>query len=157
MNLSTEELKALNRKDDTIARTAEPTVMVTERNWSALLNLVSRLWQRQEVTEKLLNELMTYADAKTLLNTIEENTQRQVTLLQTEARSFSSQAGRMSENFSSDVERVITNTERSQERITKEALKWLRRMAIAAIASTALLTVLFGWVVLRKILPTLLP
>ena len=84
MNLSTEELKALNRKDESTALSAVPVVTVTEKNWKALLSLVSRLWERQEVTEELLRELMTYSDAENLLSAIDESSQEQLSRLQSE-------------------------------------------------------------------------
>ena len=135
MNLSTEELKALNRKDESTALSAVPVVTVTEKNWKALLSLVSRLWERQEVTEELLRELMTTEDAEDLLTAIDEGSQEQLSRLQSEIEEFAKQAGNMNESFSRSTNSLVLKSENSisaaqhlaEEKIShigKAVLRW---------------------------------
>ena len=153
MNLSTEELKALNRKDESTALSAVPVVTVTEKNWKALLNLVSRLWERQEVTEELLRELMTYSDAENLLSAIDESSQEQLSRLQSEIEEFAKQAGNMNESFSRSTNSLVLKSENSisaaqhlaEEEISSIGKAVLRWAVGSSIASLMLHLVFFVW------------
>ena len=151
--MSTEELKALNRKDESTALSAVPVVTVTEKNWKALLNLVSRLWERQEVTEELLRELMTYSDAENLLSAIDESSQEQLSRLQSEIEEFAKQAGNMNESFSRSTNSLVLKSENSisaaqhlaEEEISSIGKAVLRWAVGSSIASLMLHLVFFVW------------
>lgn len=153
MNLSTEELKALNRKDESTALSAVPVVTVTEKNWKALLSLVSRLWERQEVTEELLRELMTYSDAENLLSAIDESSQEQLSRLQSEIEEFAKQAGNMNESFSRSTNSLVQKSENSisaaqhlaEEEISSIGKAVLRWAVGSSIVSLMLHLVFFVW------------
>lgn len=153
MNLSTEELKALNRKDESTALSAVPVVTVTEKNWKALLSLVSRLWERQEVTEELLRELMTKEDVEDLLTAIDEGSQEQLSRLQSEIEEFAKQAGNMNESFSRSTNSLVLKSENSisaaqhlaEEEISSIGKAVLRWAVGSSIVSLMLHLAFFVW------------
>ena len=66
--LTTEELAVRHRKSMDEAQRLEPSVMVTERNWSALLEMQDRLFLQQMQLDTDLKTLLTREDAQTALN-----------------------------------------------------------------------------------------
>ena len=72
------------------AQRLEPSVMVTERNWSALLEMQDRLFRQQMQLDANLKTLLTREDA-----------QETLTEMQMSAEEFSRQAGSLNEKYSS--------------------------------------------------------
>ena len=66
--LSTEALAAQHRKSMDEARRLETGVMVTERNWSALLEMQDRLFRQQMQLDTDLKTLLTKQEAQTALS-----------------------------------------------------------------------------------------
>ena len=86
------------------AQRLEPSVMVTERNWSALLEMQDRLFRQQMQLNADLKTLLTREDAQTTLNE-----------MQMSAAEFERQAGNLNERYSSACKEL---TESAQKAVT---------------------------------------
>ena len=81
------------------AQRLEPSVMVTERNWSALLEMQDRLFRQQMQLDANLKTLLTREDA-----------QETLTEMQMSAEEFSRQAGSLNEKYSSGCKALTETT-----------------------------------------------
>ena len=97
--LTTEELAVRHRKSMDEARQLEPSVMVTERNWSALLEMQDRLFRQQMQLDANLKTPLTREDA-----------QETLTEMQMSAEEFSRQAGSLSAGYSSGCKALTEST-----------------------------------------------
>lgn len=97
--LSTEALAAQHRKSMDEARRLEPAVMVTERNWNAMLKMQHDLFQQQ---------MQLGADLKTLLT--REEAQNALSEMQMSADEFAKQAGSLNEKYSSGCKALTEST-----------------------------------------------
>ena len=97
--LTMAELTAQHRKSLDEARRLEPAVMVTERNWSALLEMQDRLFRQQMQLDADLKTLLTREDAQTALNEMQESTEK-----------FEKQAGSLNEKYSSGCKALTETT-----------------------------------------------
>ena len=77
----------------------ETSVMVTERNWSALLEMQDRLFRQQMQLDANLKTLLTREDA-----------QETLTEMQMSAEEFSRQAGSLNEKYSSGCKALTETT-----------------------------------------------
>ena len=99
---SPEELQKLHRQLMTEAKHLEPSVMVTERNWSAMLEMQDRLFRQQMQLDADLKTLLTKQDA---LETLTE--------MQTSAAKFERQAGNLSVRYSSACKELTESTQKA--------------------------------------------
>ena len=86
------------------AQRLEPSVMVTEKNWSAMLEMQDRLFRQQMQLDTDLKTLLTREDAQTALNEMQESTEK-----------FEKQAGSLNARYSSACKEL---TERTQKAVT---------------------------------------
>lgn len=169
---SLDELKKLNSRDLTAASEGERHITLTDRNWTAVLNLLERLCTMLLQIMAALDALLTRRDVETLLRQIEQATQTQLDDLNAEADAFAQQAGNLSEWFSSAADKLASTTEteltsltrstrdsldamqrktESQiEALCRSTIRWLRIMGIACIAAVMLLTILYAVTMLRR-------
>ena len=112
--LSTEALAAQHKKSMDEARRLEPAVMVTERNWNAMLKMQHDLFQQQ---------IQLDADLKTLLTRAEA--QESLIKMQTSAENFEKQAGSLNERYSSNCKALTENTKLSLTAILNDTKKQL--------------------------------
>ena len=84
------------------AQRLEPSVMVTERNWSALLEMQDRLFRQQMQLDADLKTLLTRADA-----------QESLIEMQTSAENFEKQAGSLNERYSSNCKELTDELRRT--------------------------------------------
>ena len=169
---SLDELKKLNSRDLTAASEGERHITLTDRNWTAVLNLLERLCTMLLQIMAALDTLLTRQDAEALLRQIEQATQTQLDDLNAEADAFAKQVGNLSERFSSVADRITVSTEKELTSLTRstrdsldamqrktesqiEALcrstvRWLRIMGIACISAVMLLTILYAVTMLRR-------
>ena len=96
------------------AQRLEPSVMVTERNWSALLEMQDRLFRQQMQLDTDLKTLLTREDAQTALNEMQESTEK-----------FEKQAGSLNERYSSNCKALTENTKLSLTAILNDTKKQL--------------------------------
>ena len=112
--LSTEALAAQHRKSMDEARRLESAVMVTERNWNAMLKMQHDLFQQQMQLDADLKMLLTREDA-----------QESLIKMQTSAEKFEKQAGNLNETYSSSCKALTENTKLALTTILNDTKKQL--------------------------------
>ena len=112
--LSTEALAAQHRKSMDEARRLESAVMVTERNWNAMLKMQHDLFQQQMQLDADLKMFLTKQDAQTALDE-----------MQTSAAEFEKQAGSLNERYSSDCKTLTESTKLALTTILNDTKKQL--------------------------------
>lgn len=115
--LTMAELTAQHRKSLDEARRLEPAVMVTERNWSALLEMQDRLFRQQMQLDADLKTLLTREDAQTALNEMQESTEK-----------FEKQAGNLNERYSSNCKALTETTKNALTTILNDTKNQLSDM-----------------------------
>ena len=118
--LSTEALAAQHKKSMDEARRLEPAVMMTERNWNAMLKMQHDLFQQQ---------IQLDADLKTLLTRAEA--QESLIKMQTSAENFEKQAGSLNERYSSICKELTESTKTALSTMMRETNQQLSNMAQA--------------------------
>ena len=103
------------------AQRLEPSVMVTERNWSALLKMQDRLFRQQMQLDTDLKMLLTKQDA-----------QEALTAMQASAAEFERQAGNLNAKYSSACKELTESTKTALNTVTKETNQQLSNMTQAA-------------------------
>ena len=86
--MTTQEMLTQHKKLMDEAQRLEPSVMVTERNWSALLEMQDRLFRQQMQLDTDLKTLLTKQEAQNALTEMQES-----------AEKFERQAGNLNEKF----------------------------------------------------------
>ena len=112
--MTTQEMLTQHKKLMDEAQRLEPSVMVTERNWSALLEMQDRLFQQQMQLDADLKTLLTREDAQTALNE-----------MQMSADEFARQAGSLNEKYSSGCKALTENTKIALTTILNDTKKQL--------------------------------
>ena len=146
--MTTQEMLTQHKKLMDEAQRLEPSVMVTERNWSALLEMQDRLFRQQMQLD---------ADMKTLLT--KQEAQNALTEMQMSAAEFERQAGSLNERYSSNCKALTENTKLSLTAIlndtkkqlsntVQETRKKIRTCAWISIAAVILCTALCALAVL---------
>ena len=146
--MTTQEMLTQHKKLMDEAQRLEPSVMVTERNWSALLEMQDRLFRQQMQLDANLKTLLTREDA-----------QETLTEMQMSAEKFSRQAGSLNEKYSSNCKALTENTKLSLTAIlndtkkqlsntVQETRKKIRTCAWISITAVILCTALCSLVVL---------
>ena len=102
--MTTQEMLTQHKKLMDEAQRLEPSVMITERNWSALLEMQDGLFRQQMQLDANLKMLLTKAEA-----------QESLIKMQTSAENFEKQAGSLNERYSSACKEL---TERTQKAVT---------------------------------------
>ncbi len=96
------------------ARRLETGVMVTERNWSALLEMQDRLFRQQMQLDTDLKTLLTKQEAQTALSE-----------MQMSADEFAKQAGSLNEKYSSNCKALTETTKNALTEILNDTKKQL--------------------------------
>ena len=146
--MTVEELTAQHRKSLDEARRLEPAVMVTERNWNAMLKMQHDLFQQQMQLDADLKTLLTREAAQTALNE-----------MQMSADEFARQAGSLNETYSSNCKALTDSTKLALTEIlndskkqfsdtVQEARKKIRTCAWISITAVILCATLCALVVL---------
>ena len=112
--MTTQEMLTQHKKLMDEAQRLEPSVMVTERNWSALLEMQDRLFRQQMQLDTDLKTLLTREDAQTALNEMQESTEN-----------FEKQAGNLNEKYSSSCKALTETTKLSLTAILNDTKKQL--------------------------------
>ena len=98
------------------AQRLEPSVMVTERNWSALLEMQDRLFRQQMQLDADLKMLLTKREAQEALTEMQES-----------AEKFEKQAGSLNEKYSSGCKALTENTKNALTTILDDTRKQLSK------------------------------
>ena len=104
--MTTQEMLTQHKKLMDEAQRLEPSVIVTERNWSALLEMQDRLFRQQMQLDTDLKMLLTKAEA-----------QESLIKMQTSAENFEKQAGSLSAGYSSVCKELTDSTQKSMTMI----------------------------------------
>ena len=112
--MTTQEMLTQHRKLMDEAQRLEPSVMVMERNWSALLEMQDRLFRQQMQLDTDLKILLTKAEA-----------QESLIKMQTSAENFEKQAGSLNEKYSSGCKALTETTKNALTTILDDTRKQL--------------------------------
>ena len=112
--MTTQEMLAQHKKLMDEAQRLEPSVMVTERNWNAMLKMQHNLFQQQMQLDANLKTLLTREDA-----------QETLTEMQMSAEEFSRQAGSLNEKYSSGCKALTETTKNALTTILNDTKKQL--------------------------------
>ena len=104
--MTTQEMLTQHKKLMDEAQRLEPSVMVTEKNWSAMLEMQDRLFRQQMQLDTDLKMLLTKAEA-----------QESLIKMQTSAENFEKQAGSLSAGYSSACKELTDSTQKSMTMI----------------------------------------
>ena len=107
----------LHRRSMSEVQQLETSVMVTERNWSALLEMQDRLFRQQMQLDTDLKTLLTREDAQTALNEMQESTEK-----------FEKQAGSLNEKYSSGCKALTETTKNALTTILNDTKNQLSDM-----------------------------
>ncbi len=99
------------------AQRLEPSVIVTERNWNAMLKMQHDLFQQQMQLDADLKTLLTREDAQTALNEMQESTEK-----------FEKQAGSLNERYSSNCKALTETTKNALTTILNDTKNQLSDM-----------------------------
>ena len=97
--MTTQEMLTQHKKLMDEAQRLEPSVIVTERNWNAMLKMQHDLFQQQMQLDADLKKLLTREDA-----------QEPLIKMQTSAEKFEKQAGNLNERYSSACKALTEST-----------------------------------------------
>ena len=100
--MTTQEMLTQHKKRMDEAQRLEPSVMVTERNWNAMLDMQNRLFWQQMQLDTDLKMLLTKQEA-----------QEALTAMQMSAAEFERQAGSLSARYSSICKELTDSTQKS--------------------------------------------
>ena len=112
--MTTQEMLTQHKKLMDEAQRLEPGVMVTERNWNAMLKMQHNLFQQQMQLDADLKKLLT-----------REGAQESLIKMQTSAEKFEKQAGNLNERYSSNCKALTENTKLSLTAILNDTKKQL--------------------------------
>ena len=146
--MTTQEMLTQHKKLMDEAQRLEPSVIVTERNWNAMLKMQHDLFQQQMQLDADLKTLLTREDAQTALNEMQESTEK-----------FEKQAGSLNERYSSACKELTDSTQKSMTMIltdtknqltdtVQDAKKKIRLCAWISITAVILCAALCALVVL---------
>ena len=127
--MTTQEMLTQHKKLMDEAQRLEPSVMVTERNWSALLEMQDRLFRQQMQLDTDLKMLLTKREAQEALNA-----------MQMSAENFEKQAGSLNEKYSSGCKALTETTKNALTTIlndTKNQLSGMEQTAQKKIITCA--------------------
>ena len=119
--MTTQEMLTQHKKLMDEAQRLEPSVMVTERNWSALLEMQDRLFRQQMQLDANLKTLLTREDA-----------QETLTEMQMSAEEFSRQAGSLNARYSSACKELTDSTQKAVTTISESSKQEFSALAQAA-------------------------
>lgn len=130
--LDVNALMERNKSDLKAAEETMPMVAVDNRNWTAVISLLKRSCEVQEVLLKSQGELMTKQDSVNLVNqqiriqretlkNLEQHQEETIQMLQSYTQELQSQAGKLNEEFSSQRREL----EEWKHRTQLKMLKWI--------------------------------
>ena len=135
--MTTQELLTQHKKLMDEAQRLEPSVIVTERNWSAMLEMQDRLFRQQMQLDTDLKMLLTKAEA-----------QESLIKMQTSAENFEKQAGSLNEKYSSACKELTNSARWAMTTILDDAKKKIRLCTWISITAVILCAVLCSLAVL---------
>ena len=115
--MTTQEMLAQHRKLMDEEQQLETSVMVTERNWNAMLEMQDRLFRQQMQLDVDLKMLLT-----------KRETQEALSAMQMSAAEFAGQAGNLNVRYSSACKELTDSTQKSMTMILTDTKNQLTDM-----------------------------
>ena len=115
--MTTQEMLTQHKKLMDESQRLEPSVIVTERNWSALLEMQDRLFRQQMQLDTDLKTLLTKQEAQNALTEMQES-----------AEKFERQAGNLNEKYSSGCKALTETTKNALTTILNDTKNQLSDM-----------------------------
>ena len=115
--MTTQEMLTQHKMLMDEAQRLEPSVMVTERNWNALLEMQDRLFRQQMQLDTDLKTLLTKQEAQNALTEMQES-----------AEKFERQAGSLNEKYSSGCKALTETTKNALTTILNDTKNQLSDM-----------------------------
>ena len=115
--MTTQEMLTQHKKLMDEAQRLEPSVMVTERNWNAMLKMQHNLFQQQMQLDADLKMFLTKREA-----------QEALTAMQASAAEFARQAGSLNEKYSSGCKALTETTKNALTTILNDTKNQLSDM-----------------------------
>ena len=112
--MTTQEMLTQHKKLMDEAQRLEPSVIVTERNWNAMLKMQHDLFQQQMQLDADLKTLLTREDAQETLTEMQESTEK-----------FEKQAGSLNEKYFSGCKALTETTKNALTTILNDTKKQL--------------------------------
>ena len=146
--MTTQEMLTQHKKLMDEAQRLEPSVMVTERNWSALLEMQHDLFQQQMQLDADLKTLLTREDAQTALNEMQESTEKFEKQAGSLNERYSSNCKALTENMKLSLTAILNDTKKQLSNTVQETRKKIRTCAWISITAVILCTALCALAVL---------
>ena len=116
--MTTQEMLTQHKKLMDEAQRLEPSVMVTERNWSALLEMQDRLFRQQMQLDADLKMLLTKQEA-----------QESLIEMQMSAAEFARQAGNLSARYSYSCKELTESMQKAMTMISESSKREISAVA----------------------------
>ena len=139
--MTTQEMLTQHKKLMGEAQRLEPSVMVTERNWSALLEMQDRLFRQQMQLD---------TDLKTLLT--KQEAQNALTEMQMSAAEFAGQAGSLSAGDSSACKELTEITQKAVTLISENGERAISTVAQEAKKNCMIPIHLCAWISITAVI-----
>ena len=130
------------------AQQLETGVMVTERNWKALLEMQDRLFRQQMQLDANLKTLLTREDAQTALNEMQESTEKIEKQAGSLNEKYSSGCKALTETTKNALTTILNDTKNQLSNTVQETRKKIRTCAWISITAVILCAALCSLAVL---------
>ena len=130
------------------AQQLETGVMVTERNWKALLEMQHDLFWQQMQLDADLKTLLTREDAQTALNEMQESTEKIEKQAGSLNEKYSSGCKALTETTKNALTTILNDTKNQLSNTVQETRKKIRTCAWISITAVILCTALCSLAVL---------
>ena len=146
--MTTQEMLTQHKKLMDEAQRLEPSVMVTEKNWSAMLEMQDRLFRQQMQLDTDLKTLLTREDAQTALNEMQESTEKFEKQAGSLNARYSSNCKALTENMKLSLTAILNDTKKQLSNTVQETRKKIRTCAWISITALILCATLCALAVL---------
>ena len=146
--MTTQEMLTQHKKLMDEAQRLEPSVMVTERNWSALLEMQDRLFLQQMQLDANLKTLLTKQEAQNALTEMQESAEKFEKQAESLNERYSSACKALTESTKIALTETLNDTKKQLSDTLQEARKKIRLCALISIVAVILCATLYALAVL---------
>ena len=146
--MTTQEMLTQHKKLMDEAQRLEPSVMVTERNWNAMLKMQHNLFQQQMQLDTDLKMLLTKQEAQNALTEMQESAEKFERQAGNLNAKYSSACKELTESTQNAVTLISENGERAISTVIQEAKKKIHLCAWISIVAVILCATLYALAVL---------
>ena len=146
--MTTQEMLTQHKKLMDEAQRLEPSVIVTERNWNAMLKMQHDLFQQQMQLGADLKTLLTKQEAQTALNEMQVSAEKFEKRAGNLNEKYSSSCKTLTENTKNAITTILNDTKNQLSNTVQETRKKIRTSAWISAAAVILCTALCALAVL---------